>query len=268
MTEQDTNGDYEIINGMKIPLRDNQRKPAPKRFYKHVYVEQADAGFCVKLDQRILKSPEGVVMNWPVRPLAQRVAEEWDFQEKRIILHHMPLTTLSYSSLGRPQKIFQDLRKEMLSYGSSDLIVYRSANPQELLQQQKQGWDPVLLWLETAFNASFDTVEGISFITQPQKSLDAIQAYLAKVDDEHLPALMLMTKLSGSLFLSMAVRENYLQVPEAWSLAMIDEDWQNSQWGRDDAQKKKLLVMNRDFSAAADFIKLFQPQKTKTDILR
>ncbi len=250
--------DFEVINGMKIPLRDNQKKPAPKRFYKSVFVEQVDGGFCVKLDQRILKSPERVALEWPSRDLAQRVAQEWDFQEERIVLHDMPMTTLSYSSIGRDDKVYAELRAEMLSYAGSDLIVYRSTTPRELVERQEQGWNPVLSWLEKQYGAAFRSTQGVGFVEQPQNALDIIGFYLKRVDDEHLPAMMQITKVSGSVFLAMAVRERFLEVGQAWKLAMIDEDWQNSQWGHDEAQKQKIMLMNRDFAAAADFIHLFR----------
>ena len=248
----------EVINGMKIPLKDVQKRLAPKRFYESVFVEEAEdvQGFCVKLDQRILKSPEKVKLVWASRDLAQRIAQEWDFQKEAIYLHDMPLTLLSYSSIGRDKAIYEELRTEMLSYAGSDLIVYRATRPPELIAQQKHAWMPVLDWLEQDFGASFKTVEGISFITQPKASLKQIELYLRRVSDEHLAGLMAMTKLSGSVFLAMSVREKFSDAAGAWERAMVDENWQNSQWGQDEAQKQKLLMMRRDFSAAADFIKL------------
>ncbi len=257
MTTDDKDGSFEMINGMKIPLKDNPNKALPKRFYNSVFVTQADGGFCVKLDQRILKSPEKVVLTWPTQELAERVAQEWDFQEKRINLNDMPLTMLSYSSLGRTAKIYQSLRDEMLSYAGSDLIIYRSERPQELVKLQEEGWDPILEWLKQEYCAPFNAGQGISFITQPETSLSQIETYLSKLKEEDLPSLMSMMKVSGSIFLAMAVKENRLSAAQAWSLAIIDEDWQHSQWGRDEAQKQELLLKNRDFAAAADFLKLF-----------
>ena len=50
----------------------------PKRFWKKVDVVSLEKNFCIKLDEKILKTPAKKEMLLPTKALAKKIALEWD----------------------------------------------------------------------------------------------------------------------------------------------------------------------------------------------
>ena len=59
----------------------------------------------------------------------------------------------------------------------------------------------------------------------------------SEFDPWSLAALHVMTGLSGSALLALAVALGRLTPEEAWAAAHVDEDWQIGQWGEDEEAK-------------------------------
>ena len=66
-------------------------KKQAKRFYKSVSVEQMVAGYQVKLDERVLKSPAKASLVLPNKLLADEIAKEFDAQIENISPETMPI---------------------------------------------------------------------------------------------------------------------------------------------------------------------------------
>ena len=66
-----------------------------------------------------------------------------------------------------------------------------------------------------------------------------------------LAALHVMTALTGSALLALAVAQGRLTPEAAWEAAHVDEDWQISQWGEDAEAAERRKNRWRDFAAAA-----------------
>ena len=62
---------------------------------------------------------------------------------------------------------------------------------------------------------------------------------LKTFDPWGLAALHVMTGLSGSALLALAVALGRLTPEEAWAAAHVDEDWQIAQWGEDEEAKQR-----------------------------
>ncbi len=68
-----------------------------------------------------------------------------------------------------------------------------------------------------------------------------------------LAALHVLTGLTGSALVALAVALGELTPEEAWEAAHVDEDWQISQWGEDEEAAERRARHFRDFAAAAQF---------------
>ena len=123
---------------------------------------------------------------------------------------------------------------DILRYAGSDLVCYRAEGPQGLAAAQARHWDPLLDFAKDALQAPLRLARGVVHVEQPQASLDAIRRRLASFDAWALAALHVMTGLTGSALLALAVALKQLSPEEAWEAAHVDEDWQISQWGEDD----------------------------------
>lgn len=224
-----------------------------KRFYKSVSVTDQPGGFALQLDGRPVRTPGKAPLVLPTRALAEAVAEEWRAQGDRIDPTTMPLTKLANSVIdgvvGREAAVIDDI----LAFAGSDLLCYRAAGPQGLLEAQKKHWDLVLAWARETLRAPLILTEGVVHIAQPEESLEKIKARLVGRDGFALAALHVMTALTGSALLALAVALGQLTPEEAWQAAHVDEDWQISQWGEDAEASERRKNRWRDFAAAARF---------------
>lgn len=230
----------------------------PKRFYKSVSIEKEGTGFALLLDGKPVCTPAKAQLLLPTSALADAVAEEWRAQRERIDPATMPLTKLANSAIdgvaGRAQAVIGDI----LAYAGSDLLCYRADGPRGLTEAQKAYWDPVLAWAKSALGAPFVLAEGVVHVTQPQASLDRLKDWLAAQEPFGLAALHVMTALSGSALLALAVACGQMTAEEAWKAAHVDEDWQISQWGEDAEAAARRAARWRDFAAAARSLTLLK----------
>ena len=100
--------------------------------------------------------------------------------------------------------------------------------------------------------------EGVMHVEQPATSLHAIKKRLDEFDPWSLAALHVMTGLSGSALIALAVALGRLTPEEAWEAAHVDEDWQIAQWGEDEEAKQRRADRHRDFAAAARMLTLLK----------
>jgi chaperone required for assembly of F1-ATPase len=223
----------------------------PKRFYKMVAIEPDGAGFTVRLDGKKVRTPGKALLVLPTRALAEAVAAEWRAQGERVDPRSMPLTKLANSAIdgvaGREEAVIGDI----LAFAGSDLLCYRAQGPRGLTDAQAKHWDPVLAWAREALGAPLVLAEGVVHAAQPEASLGRLKDALSGRDPFSLAALHVMTSLTGSALLALAVALGRLSPEEAWQAAHVDEDWQISQWGEDADASLRRKARWRDFEAAA-----------------
>jgi chaperone required for assembly of F1-ATPase len=230
-----------------------------KRFYKNATVSLTEVGHAIQLDGRNARTPARHFLALPTLSLAQAVAQEWNDQGEIITLATMPLTRLANAAIDGVSAMPDSVCADIVKFAGSDLLCYRAAQPAALVERQTQGWDPILAWIHTQTGASFVTVAGVVFTQQPERSLKAVADHIARYTPFQLTALHSMTTLTGSSFLALAVAESFLSAAEAWTLAHIDEDWINDQWGEDAEAAARRTARGVDMNAAAQFLALSAP---------
>jgi chaperone required for assembly of F1-ATPase len=241
------------------PIRASQqamRALLLKRFYKEAGVVDRADGFHIALDGRTAKTPGRNALMLPTREAAEVVAAEWAAQGERIDPATMPVTRLVNSALDGVAADPAPVRAEIVKYASSDLLCYRAGEPEKLVTRQSDLWDPVLAWAAAALGARFILAQGISFVAQPPSSLAAVTRAVDAVPVPFgLAALNLMTVLSGSALLALAVVRGYLTPDAAWTAAHVDEDVQIETWGEDAEAAQRRARRFRDFAAAAELLR-------------
>jgi chaperone required for assembly of F1-ATPase len=60
-----------------------------------------------------------------------------------------------------------------------------------------------------------------------------------------------ITTLTGSALIALALASGALSLEEAWAAAHVDEDWNMDQWGRDEIALARRAVHFKDMEAAA-----------------
>jgi len=245
----------DLEQGTANPMDAAQRamRPAlPKRFYKEASVGERDGQFVLLLDGKLARTPARNVLAAPSRSLMEAVAAEWNALGETIDPALMPLTRLMNVAIDRVAGEAEAVAAEAAKYAGSDLLCYRAGNPAELAAAQAAAWDPVLDWIRETYGARFALAEGVTFIEQPQESVDTIRAEVARYAPPFaLAALATVTAITGSVLLALALARGRLSADEAWTAAHVDEQWNASQWGEDSEAMRRLATRRAEFGAAA-----------------
>lgn len=234
-----------------------EKASLPKRFYKEAGAKAVgDGRFALTLDGKTVRTPGKAELVLPNQALAEALAAEWNAQGERIDPETMPLTKLANSVVdgvaGREDAVIDDIA----NYAGADLVCYRALLPEGLVRAQSKHWDPMIDWAREALGAPLDVAQGVMHVAQPQSSLDRIAKRLKSFDPWGLAALHVLTGLSGSALLALAIALGRLTPEAAWEAAHVDEDWQIAQWGEDEEAKHRRARRLRDFLAAARFGRL------------
>jgi len=226
------------IDPVELARRD-QKKALPKRFYKEASTEQDGDVFALVLDGRRARTPARNIVATPSQELSRLLAAEWNAQGEYIDPADMPLTRLVNSALDSVTRELAATAAEVVKYAGSDLLCYRAADPEALVREQIERWNPVLAWARETIGARFNLAEGVMFVDQPPGTLDAFAKATDKVigNDAAAPlraaAMNVVTTLTGSAILALAIAHDRLSAQDAWSIAHLDEDFQIRAWGHD-----------------------------------
>jgi len=226
------------------------------RFYKAVDVRQALNGFALLLDGKPIKTPAGHALLSPTRALAEAIAQEWRGQGERIVPATMPLAKSLNTGIDRVASSRDAIIDDLAKFADSDLLCYRTADPEELVQRQSAAWDPWLAWSEQRYGARLKVVTGMTHIDQPPDALDRLRRAIAAHDDHRLVALHPGVTITGSAILGLALVAKAMTADEAFAAAQVDEEYQAERWGRDaEAESVRARRLN-DLRAARRFIDL------------
>jgi chaperone required for assembly of F1-ATPase len=235
----------------------NQMKvPQARRFYDKVGVEKGAEGFVVHLDGRPVRTPGRTIVELPTEAAAKLVAEEFIAQGERINPVTMPVTRLVNTAVDGVANDPQAVLEDILRFASSDLLCYRADAPERLVARQAEAWDPVIDWARSRLGARFFLAEGVMHVEQPREAIGAIGIHLSqRAAPLQLAALHVMTAITGSALLALAVEAGELEPEAAWLAAHVDEDWNVEHWGEDFEAAVRRAARKRDFMAAAELLK-------------
>ncbi len=235
--------------------REAMRTPLPKRFYKEASSTAEEGGHCVRLDGKQALTPGRRAVMLPTGAAAALVVDEFAAQAENIDPMTMPAMRLVNTAIDGVADDPQAVLEDVLRYASSDLICYRADTPQALIDRQAQAWDPVLDWAQSTLGVRFILAEGVMPVEQPRESIAILGAHLAQRREPfRIAALHVLTSLTGSALLALALEAGELDVEGVWSAAHVDEDWNIEQWGEDPDVTARRVLRRSELTAAAALI--------------
>jgi len=232
-------------------------KAMPRRFYKEAIAQERNGSFVLLLDGRVAKTPGKNDLALPTLEAAQALAAEWAAVNELIDPSVMPLTRLVNSAIDGVAGRLASTVEEIGRYAGSDLVFYRADEPDTLVRAQAAAWDPVLAFARQKFGAAFICTEGVMFVEQPQPALTGVKEAVERIARSGaaapfaLAALSVMTTLTGSVLIALAVAYGGLTPSEAWRAAHVDEDFEMAAWGEDAEALQRRASRWREMEAAA-----------------
>jgi chaperone required for assembly of F1-ATPase len=248
------------IDPVAMARRDQQRA-LPKRFYKEASAAARDGAFALLLDGRPAKTPGRNAFAAPTLAAAEALAEEWARQEEFIDPTAMPLTRMANSAIDGVAQALDATAQDIARYGGSDLVCYRAGAPEALAKAQAARWDKVLDYARDQLGARLICAEGVNYVEQPEAARRAILAAVKRIAGTGpsapfaLAALHVMTTLTGSALLALAVADGVLTPAEAWEAAHVDEEFQMKVWGADEEALARRARRWTELEAAARLLR-------------
>ncbi|GAB1716419.1 MAG: ATP12 ATPase [Nitrobacter sp.] len=230
--------------------RNSARAGQRKRFYTSASVSETPDGFAILLDGKPVRTPSRNPLVAPSQEIAAMIAAEWQAQGDVIDPMTMPMTRLANSVIdgvtGRVEAVVADIAR----YFETDLLFYRAGHPEALVAREAAQWDPVLFWAAETLGAHFILTQGIVHVRQPDPATAAARAALPS-DPWAVGALHVVTTLTGSALLALALMRGRLDADEVWTAAHVNEDWNSEHWGVDEEAAARKAARLSDFRAAA-----------------
>ena len=227
-------------------------KALPKRFYRTAAAEWRDGAFVLCLDGKPARTPGRNAVALPTQAAGDVVAAEWAAQVDVVNPATMPITRMVNSALDGVAREIEAVQGEIVKYAGSDLLCYRAGEPQALVAAQAHAWEPILDRARGELGADFVVTTGVIFVNQPESAIAAVHRAVAQVSMPlPLAALHVMTTLTGSTLIALAVARGWLSVEAAWAAAHVDEDFQIRGWGDDDEAQARRARRWTEMSAAA-----------------
>ena len=162
----------------------------------------------------------------------------------------MPLTRFA-NSVAEVSDRVDAVADDVAKYLGSDLLFYRAGHPEALVAREAAHWDPVLSWAANDLGAHFILSEGIVHVTQPAQAISAARGVFP-ADAWSVAALHVVTTLTGSALLALALLHGVRDPDQVWTAAHVDEDWNVEKWGVDEEVAARRAARLVDFRAAVE----------------
>lgn len=231
-----------------------------KRFWKDVAVTREGDAWGIALDGRPVRTPGRVPLAVPGTALAAAIAEEWRASGADVDPRAMPLTGLANAAIDRIAPDPAAFAAGLARYGESDLLYYRAADPQPLVDRQVAAWDPLLDWARARYDVHFETAAGVMHVAQPGATVARLAEAVASRDAFELAGLSPIVTVTGSLIAALALIEGRADADTVWTAARIDDDWQAERWGEDELAVQATAAHRADFDAGARFLATLRRQ--------
>ena len=248
--------------------RRSSRAVQRRRFYTSVGVGETDGGYTVTLDGKPIKTPSGRTVVVPARALAEMIAAEWNAQGEFIEPLTMPLTRFANSVVQGVIDRTEAVRDDVAKYFASDLLFYRGRPSGRAGGARGRALGPgPVLGQRTTLGAHFILAEGVMHVRQPDAAIAAARGALPD-DPWVIAALHVITTLTGSALLALALFHGVIDPDQAWAAAHVDEDWNAEKWGVDEEVAARRAAKLVDFNAVAAVLKALRSRRLRPLTMR
>lgn len=193
-----------------------------KRFYKTVTARKTAEGYKLQLDDRSVKTDGGQELIAPSKALGEAVAEEWRSQGDKIDPATMPLTQLLGNALDRMRQR-EEITDRLVQYLDTDLLCYRTEEPEALAERQAEIWGRWLDWFKETFGVVLESTTGLEALQQNPEAHKRVWNYIEALDEYYFAVLHIVTTLGGSVVLGLAFLEAAITPEELFDASELEE---------------------------------------------
>jgi len=184
------------------------------------------------MDTRSLRTSHGKLFELPSYPLALAVAAEWQQQSPEIMSSTMPLFSILNLCLDHDgTKKKEDIIDEMIKYLSTDTLLFRAFDSDDLRDIEEAKWGPATDKLKEILNIELGITSSFAPPKIPDESFDQVRLYLETFSMWELIAMERLVMTLKSTILAILLQTRSIEVNEAVDLSLVELDFQTSRWG-------------------------------------
>lgn len=232
-----------------------------KRVYKSATIAPSPEGWRVLLDDHPVRTPAGAILAVSREAVAQAIAEEWNSQKETVRPATMPVMQFVCTALDRIPGLRAQVVDSVAAYGRTDLLCYRAEHPAELADRQNREWQPLFDWAALRYDAPLSVVVGMMPVPQPEGAQEALRRAVEALDDFALVGLQTAVADTGSLVMGLALLEGRIDAEAAFRMSLLDELYQEEQWGTDEEAKKRQDGLLQSIAATEKFMRLIKGER-------
>lgn len=195
-----------------------------KRFYKSVTLTDKTAeGYGLLLDNKPVQTPARKTFFIKSHDIAQLIVKEWESQTENILPLTMPVSQMAMTLTDRVIPFRGHLESEILGYIDTDLICYRTDEPEQYKLIQEEKWNPFVNWFKNKFHLDLQVTYGLSPLTQSDEIHQSIRKYITSINHEYFMALYITTLGTGSIILGLGFIAKDFSVDDILEASFAEE---------------------------------------------
>jgi len=204
-----------------------------KRFYKQVTTHETPDGFEIHLDDKPVKTSAKKALCTPYKNVAEKIAEEWDYQKEQIVPDTMPMTQIINTQIYSDKPTRTKKTKALLKYIDTDLLCYGVLKPEGLKKVQEAHWTKWVNWAEQKYDVKIKTTNGLNALQQDQKLHQNIVQTVEEMCDDTFSIFQTLVPLSGSVILSLAFAASEIDEDTVLKAMFVEEDFKDQIYNAD-----------------------------------
>lgn len=210
-----------------------------KKFYKNVNLENfADAPkenhkYIIKLDNKIVKTPNKNTLAAPTEELGLAVAAEFLVQKEYLKPATMPLFALSRTAIDvdMDPNLRGHLETALINFFKTDTLWFRDEAVRTLYRLQTEHLDPMVEYINKTLGTDMKIQKGLEPPEFTAKDKELLVKYLSQYNNWKLLALEYSSSTLKSTSLAIALMNERVQIEEALDLSRLEENYQQTLYG-------------------------------------
>ena len=209
-------------------------------------IRSSNNKYYVQINGKTAKTPEGNLMELPTSKLAKIIVKNYQsYKTKRNNSIVSPIR-LANTAIDMVAKNKNNYIKQLCSYANSDLVCYFASSPEDLVKNQNKSWLPLITFMQDFYNINILYTNEIFSINQTKESLSKLKVILSKKNNFELSAISVLSQLTNSIIISLALVNDKINVKNAFELSNLEEIYQATFWGKDEEAFTRLKAISVD----------------------
>ena len=217
-----------------------------KKKIKIIIVEKNKGKYLIKINNNIIKTPEGNLIELPSMKLAKILLKDYELnlKTKNInIVSPIKITNTAIDKIKAKHNFYID---EITYNLNNDMICYFANSPVELVDLQNKDWIPLINYMKSSYNIELIYTSKLFSINQKPDSLLKLKNILNEINIFKLSAIYTLSQITKSIIISLALVNNKISAKKAFEDSNLEELYQISKWGKDEEAFDRLNTIKVD----------------------